>query len=699
MTVSNTNDRQYYTGDGANVNFPFTFPFFSNDEIYVWLVAADGTLTAQTETTNYTLSGAGSPTPGGQVTMIVAPPLTYQLLVQRILPFIQDTSIRNQEDFYPEVHEDVFDKLVMLLQQVNNSQAGALSSLSRALRVALTDPAIPVLPNVASRQGKYLSFDSSGNPVAVTPAVGSVDALVATLISTGGAAFIGSTGGISVQAALNNRITAATIGSAAGASIVGTSRGSTVEAELTTLLAQPITNAKSVATIAALRALSPTGISLAMTSGYYAAADTGGGSLYVPVASDTTSADNGGSIIVGVGGMRWYLLHDGTVRVEQFGAVPDGSTNCTPNVTAAAASGIRDIVFGTGPYKLVGNIPVPTRVTLRGIKGGGTDITWVGAGSFILNSYTCISGFRFDCSAMTAGTWLFLLNTATASMEYVTVEDIYTFSATGIMTDGNHATNVATNIRVHNLSCRLMKGPGFLLRDVFAFLEMRDIAVDYVGNAVAQNYAAFTINFNQGCLLDNCEVSGGQIGSVAGVTAAQIGFSFTSSQAIYMIRCFADSLGGKGMAFSSCQYVRMILCTSSLNDDTGVYLTSCTDAQISNLYAQGRKGVGTPTAGIPAVLLNLCGACNINGIESINATGDCLSMISSSLVQVNGGNLRGSTGRGLVTTGAGSLTLTTGVLFASNAAGNYSLVAAADILNGCQNNGGTLVSVIGPGAA
>lgn len=43
--------------------------------------------------------------------------------------------------------------------------------------------------------------------------------------------------------------------------------------------------------------------------------------------SDTTSVDNGGTIIVGVDGRRWKRDFDGVLRLKYFGAVADGITN------------------------------------------------------------------------------------------------------------------------------------------------------------------------------------------------------------------------------------------------------------------------------------------------------------------------------------------------------------------------------------
>lgn len=125
MTVTTTLDRQYFPGDGSNKNFPFNFKFFDNSQIYVYLIDATGDAVGKILNIDYTLSGALSPS-GGMVVMSVAPPTGYRLLVRRILSQTQPTSIRNQGAFFPAIHEDVFDRLTMLIQQAISGLNGAL---------------------------------------------------------------------------------------------------------------------------------------------------------------------------------------------------------------------------------------------------------------------------------------------------------------------------------------------------------------------------------------------------------------------------------------------------------------------------------------------------------------------------------------------------------------------------------------------
>lgn len=92
--------------------------------------------------------------------------------------------------------------------------------------------------------------------------------------------------------------------------------------------------------IASLRSLSSavTAAQVLYVEGYFTAGDNGGG-VFQHISSDTTSADNGGTIIVDAAGRRWYrATSDGCgVSIKFFGAKCDGVTNDTTAFAAAVA--------------------------------------------------------------------------------------------------------------------------------------------------------------------------------------------------------------------------------------------------------------------------------------------------------------------------------------------------------------------------
>lgn len=92
----------------------------------------------------------------------------------------------------------------------------------------------------------------------------------------------------------------------------------------------------AVGSIAALRLVPKTvQIGQSFVAGYYAPGDGGGGNYYVDLA-DTTSADNGGTIIVADDGGRWKLAgQESWVSIKQFGAKMD---DLTPDHLAVQAA-------------------------------------------------------------------------------------------------------------------------------------------------------------------------------------------------------------------------------------------------------------------------------------------------------------------------------------------------------------------------
>jgi hypothetical protein len=130
---------------------------------------------------------------------------------------------------------------------------------------------------------------------------------------------------------------------------------------------------KVLSTIAALRSYSSTnGVPSVFVVGYYAKGDGGGGNYYFD-ATDTTSADNGGTIIVGTDGGRWKLAQTSPISVLQFGAY-NNSTNATTTTTAIQtclnlfAGSV--VVFPAGSY-LVNPLTIPA-VSNTELRGSNT---------------------------------------------------------------------------------------------------------------------------------------------------------------------------------------------------------------------------------------------------------------------------------------------------------------------------------------
>jgi hypothetical protein len=125
LTVSNTTNVVQYTGNGSTVNWPTGFRFFKNTDLVVTKRSVAGVTTALTLNTDYSVSGAND-LQGGTVTTTNALAAGELLTIARVLTVQQLTDLRNQGDYFAEIHEDVFDYLTMLVQQVTEGDSRAL---------------------------------------------------------------------------------------------------------------------------------------------------------------------------------------------------------------------------------------------------------------------------------------------------------------------------------------------------------------------------------------------------------------------------------------------------------------------------------------------------------------------------------------------------------------------------------------------
>lgn len=288
--------QQPYTTYAANgVATTFTIPF-------KLVLASDLAVQLNGVPVNsgYTISGLGNDT--GSITFSVAP--TGSLLLLRDVPFERQTDYQELGDFLARTVNLDFDRIWMALQ-------GVLPWINGAVRAPFPE-SVPPLPAAATRAGKLLSFDVFGNPVVSVPASDSSTALRFDLA--------------------NN------LDPAKGAALVARS-------------------GQVVGSIAELRLLlSGSASKHAFVLGYYQAGD-GGGGAYRLDAADTTTADNGGTVIVAADGGRWKLVNNGSVTLRQFGAKGDGTTDDTAAIQAAL-SNCRVIKATRGQYIVTQKITV-----------------------------------------------------------------------------------------------------------------------------------------------------------------------------------------------------------------------------------------------------------------------------------------------------------------------------------------------------
>ncbi len=103
----------------VTTTFPYTFRVFNKSDLVVQVIDLEENIAVLAPDTDYTVTGAGGYN-GGNVILSKALANGYQISISRELKVTQETDLRNQGKFFAEVHEDAFDKLTMLIQQVRS---------------------------------------------------------------------------------------------------------------------------------------------------------------------------------------------------------------------------------------------------------------------------------------------------------------------------------------------------------------------------------------------------------------------------------------------------------------------------------------------------------------------------------------------------------------------------------------------------
>lgn len=403
------------------------------------------------------------------------------------------------------------------------------------------------------------------------------------------------------------------------------------------------------------------------------------------------------------GEIPFSKINGAPVSVLDYGATGDGTTDDTQAIQDAIDAGY--VIYfppTAGGYKVSSaTLTIPSNRTLLGDYGKTKIIHANGSWLFdIAGSFVTINGFQFDCTAVTSDSvGIFRLRSDTLSMEYITISNIYTNSATRVIADVA-SSNVIVNLNLKNWSCRLHRGNAVYLQTVFAYLQVEEVTVDFVGGSV-RNYTAFRVENNQGSRWTQCDVTGGDI---TGTTSSQHGFLFNNCIAVWMYGCMADTCGGNGFyLYDNCSYFYFENCVASLCDGFGF---GCGEAdggttyqlRLSNCTVQGRRLQTYKTSDKSAYTFDSCDTVQLSNCEAVDSTGDGFYM--NGTVRYNMSNCRGDTNSlyGMASSGS-SNGLVTGCSFYGNVTDNAALATTTDHIVSCVNNAGAVFSLTGPGTA
>lgn len=162
MTVTNTNLRNDYTGNGATTVYAFTFVAIyevgsAKYSLKVITTDTDGVETLKTQGTDYTVALASNGT--GTITFATAPTSGHKISILPDMTLTQETDyIKSGSDKFPaESHEKALDKLTLIAKQFSELFKRTIKLPNNSLLSEIT------IPIQTSNANKAIVVNSSGN--------------------------------------------------------------------------------------------------------------------------------------------------------------------------------------------------------------------------------------------------------------------------------------------------------------------------------------------------------------------------------------------------------------------------------------------------------------------------------------------------------------------------------------------------------
>ena len=329
IKVGDITPRNQYTSAASQTAFTYAFPIFADADIKVYVGS-----TLKTLTTDYTVSGAGDDN-GGTVTFVTGQTSGDIITLYRDMPVQRTSDYQTNGDFLADTVNDDFDKLAMMIQQVEYDLN------SRTLRFGQFTTGIPLsefTENATDRAGKVLAFDSSGDPN-ITQELGTYQGTDAT--TTTAAYSIRDIVKSTTTAQLNN-IYICTAASASGTALTNASYWSLIidavsAASSATSASSSATAAASSATAAATSATSAaTSATTATTKA--ATATTQATTATTQATNAATSATNAASSATSASGSATTATTKATAASTSATSAATSATTATTKAGEASTS-------------------------------------------------------------------------------------------------------------------------------------------------------------------------------------------------------------------------------------------------------------------------------------------------------------------------------------------------------------------------
>ena len=179
--LSSAAARNSYTGNGAVSDYDYDFKIFDRTHLAVYVRDTDDAPTLLAIDTDYTVSDVGEES-GGSISLVSSGQAwltggnltnNYKIEILRSIPITQGTDFANQEDFYPETHEERFDYQTMIDQMLKDA-------LDRCLKLpASLDPAdydVELEDTIADNADTVIAVKSTGDGFTYGPTITNIAA-------------------------------------------------------------------------------------------------------------------------------------------------------------------------------------------------------------------------------------------------------------------------------------------------------------------------------------------------------------------------------------------------------------------------------------------------------------------------------------------------------------------------------------------
>ena len=233
MSIALNDRRNDYTGNDVTIQFAYDYRILAEDYLKVVVTDLAGDETVLTLDTDYTVAGVGSLS-GGYIELVDASqawlhPTSnglktgYSITINGQTPVTQTTDIRNQGPYYPSLHEDAFDKLTMIAQEL----------LATVRRAPLFRYATGVVDRVFPDPdpGKAIIWGPTGQLVNTEVDINAIDQAVSDSAASAAAALASENAAAASESAA--AVSAANAATFIGSSITLQDYGSVLNANLT----------------------------------------------------------------------------------------------------------------------------------------------------------------------------------------------------------------------------------------------------------------------------------------------------------------------------------------------------------------------------------------------------------------------------------------------------------------------------------